>query len=90
MIACACTERKCCCTIGWNMAVSIVMLTVALMTFVPLLRVYESGLKDIQNINQNGLEKADFGYLYSSLLELVILLFVYTPMIQLILFSGIL
>jgi hypothetical protein len=89
MIACACMERKCCRTIGWNMAISIVMLTVALTTFVALLRAYESGLKDIQNINQNGLEKADFGYLYSSLLELAISLFVYTPMIQLILFSGI-
>jgi hypothetical protein len=90
MIACACTERKCCWTIGWNMAISIVMLTLALTTFVALLRAYESGLKDIQNINQNGLEKADLGYLYSILLELAISLFVYTPMIQLILFSGIL
>ena len=72
------------------MAISIVMLTMALTTFVALLRAYESGLKDIQNINQNGLEKADFGYLYSSLLELVTSLFVYTPMMQLILFSGIL
>jgi hypothetical protein len=90
MIACACTERKCCHTIGWNMAISIVMLTVALTTFVALLRAHESGLKDIQNINQNGLEEADFGYLYSSLLELAISLFMYTPMIQLILFSGIL
>jgi hypothetical protein len=70
------------------MAISFVMLTVALTTFVALLRAYESGLKDIQNINQNGLEKADFGYLYSSLLELAISLFVYTPMTQLILFSG--
>jgi hypothetical protein len=72
------------------MAISIVMLTMALTTFVALLRAYESGLKDIQNINQNELEKADFGYLYSSLLELAISIFKYTPMIKLIIFSGIL
>jgi hypothetical protein len=93
MIACSCTERKCCRVVGWNTAVSVVTLTVAVTTFVALLRAYESTLEDIQNaeyIDENGLQKTDFRYLYGCLLELAISLFVYTPMIQLILFSGIL
>ena len=93
MIACAYTERKCCHTVGWNMAVSLVILTVALTTCIAVVRAYDYGLDDIQNseyIDANGLEKADFRYLYGCLLELAISLFVYTPMMQMVLFSGIL
>ncbi|KAL3806257.1 hypothetical protein ACHAXA_001080 [Cyclostephanos tholiformis] len=96
MIACANTERRCCRTLGWNAAVSIVMLSVALTTFVALLRAYESGdvsgeVDDAEYIDErDALEGADFRYLYGCLLELGISLFVYTPTIQLVLFSGIL
>ena len=93
MIACAYTERKCCHAVGWNMAVSVVILTVALTTCIAVVRAYDAGLEAIQNaeyIDANGLEKADFRYLYGCLLELAISLFVYTPMMQMVLFSGIL
>jgi len=39
---------------------------------------------------ENELEVSDFRYLYGCLLELAISLFVYTPMMQIIIFSGIL
>ncbi len=93
MIACAYTERKCCHTFGWNMAVTVVILTVALTTCIAVVRAYDYGWENIQNseyIDANGLEKADFRYLYGCLLELAISLFVYTPIMQMILFSGIL
>jgi len=93
MIVCAYTERKCCHTVGWNMAVSVVTLTVALTTCIAVVRAYDYGSEEIQNaeyIDANGLEKADFRYLYGCLLELAISLFVYTPMMQMVLFSGIL
>jgi len=172
MIACGHTERKCCRFFGWSMAVSLVMITVALTSFVVLLRACESpsttttesdsltilGLDDTQyavgglwdcddqpwyisadrkctndrihtqsdelfeNMQmcceqnfgltascgyrdvcieeetdmsslyqpENELEVSDFQYLHGCLLELAISLFVYTPMMQIILFSGIL
>jgi hypothetical protein len=96
MIACAYTDRKWCRTFGWNLAVSIVMASMALTTFVALVRAYEYGdvedeINDTEYIDERrGLQRADFRYMYGCLLELGISLFVYTPMIQLILFSGIL
>jgi hypothetical protein len=96
MIACAYTDKKWCRTFGWNVAVSVVMASMALTTFVALVRAYEYGdvsdeINDAEYIDgRNGLQRADFRYMYGCLLELGISLFVYTPMIQLILFSGIL
>jgi hypothetical protein len=170
MVACAYTDRKCCRYFGWSLAVSIVMLLVALTSFVTLLRATTSstgeesdattatttltmpGLEDIQHVvgglwdcedspwyfssdeskctndrlhsdtqelfdnmqfccedhfggsascsykdacidessTEDELEVSDFRYMYGCLLELAISLFIYTPMMQLILFSGIL
>ena len=66
MVACAYTDRKCCRYFGWSLAVSIVMLLVALTSFVTLLRATASsigeesdatattltmpGLEDIQHV----------------------------------------
>jgi hypothetical protein len=174
MVACAYTDRKCCRYFGWSLAVSIVMLLVALTSFVTLLRATTSsigeesdatattltmpGLEDIQHVvgglwdcedspwyfsseeskctndrlhtdtqelfdnmqfccedhfggsascsykdacidestsssftsTEDELEVSDFRYMYGCLLELAISLFIYTPMMQLILFTGIL
>ena len=171
MVACAYTNRKCCQYFGWSLAVSIVMLLVALTSFLTLLRATSStgeesdattltmpGLDDIQHAvgglwncedspwyfsseeskctndrlhtesevlfdnmqfccedhfggsascaykdacidestsssytsTEDEIEVSDFRYMYGCLLELAISLFIYTPMMQLILFSGIL
>lgn len=170
LVACAYTDRKCCRYFGWSLAVSIVMLLVALTSFVTLLRATSStgeesdartlmmpGLDDIQHavgglwdcdnspwyfsneskcINdrlhtelevlfdnmqnccedhfggsascaykdactdestsssftspEDELEVSDFRYMHGCLIELAISLFIYTPMMQLILFSGVL
>ncbi|KAL7444359.1 hypothetical protein ACHAXH_009959 [Discostella pseudostelligera] len=94
MIACPCTKKKCCRVAGWNMVVSIVMLTVAATSFVVVVRAYESGEndesdQDIKPAFGFGNEKADFRYMYGYLIELAISLLVYTPVMQTILFSGI-
>lgn len=93
MIACPCTKRKCCRVAGWNMVVSIVMLLVAATSCVVVVRAYESEENDDQDIGNTsfgfGSEKADFRYMYGYLIELAVSLFVYTPVMQVILFSGI-
>ena len=72
------------------MAVAIVMVVVAFTTFVVVVRAYESvEEEDGINIETFGNE-ADFQYLYGYVIELIISLFVFTPIAQIILFSGIL
>ena len=96
MIACPCTKKKCCRVTGWNTVVSIVMLTMAVTSFVVVVRAYESGESgDYQSDEDNaafgfGSEKADFRYMYGYLIELAMSLMVYTPVMQAILFSGVL
>lgn len=92
MIACPCTKKKCCRVAGWNMVVSIVMLTLAATSFVVVVRAYESGDgdQDVETSFGFGSDKADFRYMYGYLIELAISLLVYTPVMQTIFFSGIL
>jgi hypothetical protein len=96
MIACPCTKKKCCRVAGWNAVVSIVMLTLAVTSFVVVVRAYESGESDGNQSDQEstlfgfGSDKADFRYMYGYLIELAISLMVYTPVMQTILFSGVL
>ena len=99
MIACGCMKRKFCRVVGSNMAVAIVMLIIALTTFVVVVRAYESGDKEIYNSDQDdggatfasdqGFgHHADFQYLYGYGVELLLSLFVYTPLAQVLLFTG--
>ena len=72
---------------GWNMAVAIVMLLLALTSFAVVVRAYESGEDDIEQYNHNA---ADFRYLYGYLIELAVSLFLFTPLIEIVLFTGVL
>ncbi|KAL7528179.1 hypothetical protein ACHAWF_002467 [Thalassiosira exigua] len=94
MIACGCTKGKCK-VVGWNLAVAVVMLLVAATSFIAVVRAYESTEEEEQqNIFDIALKfgdgKADFQYLYGYMIELLLSLFVYTPLAQLTLFTGIL
>lgn len=98
MIACGCVKQKCCRVAGWNMAVAIVMLLVALTSFVVVVRAYESGEEANEYDHNANIEhefafgdgNAEFQYLYGYLVELVLSLLVYTPLAQILLFTGIL
>ncbi len=102
MIACSygCRKIACCKVAGWNLAVATVMILVAVTSFVVVVRAYEAGEEEIQQHNNtsiNGIDttfgfgdgQADFRYLYGYLIELVLSLFVYTPLVQILLFTGI-
>mmetsp|Transcript_1243 Transcript_1243/g.2370 ORF Transcript_1243/g.2370 Transcript_1243/m.2370 type:complete len:302 (-) Transcript_1243:337-1242(-) len=96
MVACACIQTKRCQNVGWNVVVAIVMLLVATTTFIAVVRAYESG-EEAEHIDQDAdfqtmltFGGADFQYLYGYLIELVLSLLVYTPVIQTFLFTGIL
>ena len=70
------------------------MVVVAFTTFVVVVRAYESVEEEEEEDGINQIEtfgnKADFQYLYGYVVELIISLFVFTPIAQIILFSGIL
>ena len=92
MVTCGNMKHKYCRAAGWSMAVAIVMVVVAFTTFVVVVRAYESVEEEEDdgiNIETFGNE-ADFQYLYGYVVELIISLFVFTPIAQIILFSGIL
>ena len=101
MIACSygCRKTACCKVAGWNLAVAIVMILVAVTSFVVVVRAYEAGEEEIQQHNDSSISdidtafgfggRADFRYLYGYLIELVISLFVYTPLAQILLFTGV-
>lgn len=88
MIACTCIKRRSCRIAGWNVVVTIVMLLVAFTSFTSVARAYESREEMEEDIEPVGLG-ADFHYMKVYSIELALSLFVYTPLMQILLFSGI-
>ena len=85
MIACTCIRNRSCRALGRNAAVAVAILLVAPMSFVVVVRAYESG--EDAGATFGG---ADFRYLYGYLVELFLSLFVSTPLVQSLLFTGVL
>mmetsp|Transcript_30311 Transcript_30311/g.63870 ORF Transcript_30311/g.63870 Transcript_30311/m.63870 type:complete len:298 (+) Transcript_30311:154-1047(+) len=99
VIACGCCRRKWFHSAGWYIAVSITFVMVALTSFFALARAYETNNEQIPEglefSNPGspfafGDEEPDFKFLWGYLVELVMSLFVYTPIVQSLLFSGVL
>lgn len=94
MVSCwCCTKQKQCRVVGWNVAVALVMLLVALTSFAVVLRAYESVDHDASAYGGDDFDTTfspDFRYLYGYLVELALSLFVYSTIGQIILFSGVL
>ncbi len=98
VITCGCCRTKCFHSAGWYIAVSITMVMVALTSFIALVRAYQTESEQIPE----GLEfsnpgspitfgggEPDFKFLWGYLIELAVSLFIYTPLVQSLLFSGI-
>ena len=107
MIACSyCKRKHQYQTAGWNIAIAIVSICVAMASFVVLVRVYEEEeeqleqhlpvvdddkvIASIQSPLAFADGEPDFHFLYGYGVELFASLFVFTPFIQTILFSGVL
>ena len=89
-------------TAGWSMAVFIVVIVVSIMTVMLYFRAFK--LEEENEIEQEELftddaigmaaldlaDKPNFQFLYAYPIEVVLSLFVYTPIVQTIVFSGIL
>ena len=104
MISCGGIKSKTCQMAGWNMAVVTVMILVSVTSFVVAVRrAYEAGDEVEQDIpstiddQTTTIETAlnfgdglpDFQFLYSYLVGLVTSIFICTPLVQTLLFTGI-
>ena len=103
MISCGhCNRQRCDTVSGWSVAISIVMLVFSITMAMIYFRAFQSNKeddqdKDILDIQQLDVEtlfpteeEPDFSFLYGYLIEVFFALFVYSILVQTILFSGIL
>jgi len=99
MVACGCSRHNCFRAAGWNVAVVIVSLLVVCTLIAVTIRAYgdffgiehesnEEGSKTAIEFGNDG--EVDINFLWTYSVELVVSLFIYTPIIQTIFFSGVL
>jgi len=102
MISCGhCNHHRCDTVSGWSVAISIVMVVFSITMAMIYFRAFRSNndeddedILDIQQLDVETLfpteEEPDFRFLYGYLIEVFFALFVYSILVQTILFSGIL
>jgi len=102
MISCGhCNHHRCDTVSGWSVAISIVMVVFSITMAMIYFRAFRSNndeddedILDIQQLDVETLfpteEEPDFSFLYGYLIEVFFALFVYSILVQTILFSGIL
>ena len=102
MISCGhCNRQRCDTVSGWSVAISIVMLVFSVALCFVYFRAFrleeddqDEDILDIQQLDVETLfpteEEPDFSFLYGYLIEVFFALFVYSILVQTILFSGIL